>query len=112
MTTYQKLRVLGEGGMGVVHEALQVDLGRRVALKELKPGAQASREARNRFRREIRDLVEIRDPSLITVYDFDLDGFLRTSRLTNAFDLEYDRPTREGFIAIRFQIVTEVTLEE
>src|SRR5205823_757166 len=49
---YRILREIGRGGMGVVYEAEQVSLGRRVALKVLPGHAVGDRQALERFRRE------------------------------------------------------------
>jgi serine/threonine protein kinase len=48
---YRLLQVIGEGGMGVVHEAEDLRLRRRVAIKMIR-GADASPKARARFLRE------------------------------------------------------------
>ena len=52
--SYRIIRRIGAGGMGVVYEAEQVSLGRRVALKVLPPQAQVNPRYLGRFEREAR----------------------------------------------------------
>ncbi|GHE02297.1 serine/threonine-protein kinase [Streptomyces alanosinicus] len=68
---YRLLRRLGRGGMGVVHEAEDVQLGRRVAVKMLTAVEGVSEEdlAWERFQREIRALAQIDHPGVVTLYD-------------------------------------------
>jgi predicted Ser/Thr protein kinase len=59
-------RVLGTGGMGVVHAAFDPDLERRVAVKLLHA---SSADARARLLREARAMAKLSHPNVITVFD-------------------------------------------
>jgi hypothetical protein len=59
---------LGRGGMGIVYEALQVPLGRRVALKVLPAGFALSNAAVIRFRREAHAAALLRHGNIVAVH--------------------------------------------
>ena len=70
---YRLIQQIGEGGMGVVHLALDPH-GRAVALKLLRPHIAHDKDARSRLAREVDVLGRIRDPRVAAVIDADLDG--------------------------------------
>jgi len=71
---YRVIREVGRGGMGVVYEAEQVSLGRRVALKIL-PGVVAKdRKALERFRREARAAARLHHTNIVPVFELGQDG--------------------------------------
>jgi len=64
---YQIVRLLGEGGMGMVFEAEQAESGRRVALKVLNHALDLP-EARKRFLREGRLAAAVSHPNLVYIF--------------------------------------------
>ena len=65
---YKIVRKIGEGGMGVVYEAVQESLGRSVALKVLKDELANDRWFVERFLREARAAAAIDHPNITRVY--------------------------------------------
>lgn len=59
---------LGRGGMGVVYEAEQLLLGRRVALKVLPFAAMLDERNRTRFQNEARAAATLHHPNIVPVY--------------------------------------------
>ncbi len=59
---------LGAGGMGVVHLATQVSLGRRVALKIIRPEQSFFDVARKRFLREAEAVARLQHPGIVPVH--------------------------------------------
>jgi serine/threonine protein kinase/Tfp pilus assembly protein PilF len=65
---YRIVRERGRGGMGVVYEAWQRSMERRVALKVLPPGIAANEKAFQRFLREARAAGMIDHPNVVPVH--------------------------------------------
>src|SRR5262249_54485604 len=65
---YRIVREIGRGGMGVVYEAEQESLGRRVALKVLPPGVQGDPKLVERFQREARAAARLHHTGIVPVF--------------------------------------------
>ncbi len=65
---FELLHELGRGGMGIVYEARQISLKRRVALKLLPPGLGLSGEAVQRFEREAQAAAKLHHTNIVPVY--------------------------------------------
>ncbi|GAB4151501.1 MAG: hypothetical protein Kow00107_02150 [Planctomycetota bacterium] len=70
---YQIIGKLGEGGLGVVYRALQLSMGREVALKLLHPRWNFDEEFKRRFLLEARLLGKLNHENLVQVYDVGKD---------------------------------------
>ncbi|HZY83755.1 MAG TPA: protein kinase [Gemmataceae bacterium] len=77
---FEVLGELGQGGMGLVYRARQVNLNREVALKRVLSGAHARAEETARFRREAEAVARLQHPNIVHVYDIvEADGCLYCS---------------------------------
>ena len=65
---YRIVRELGRGGMGIVYEAEQISLGRRVALKVLPAGATLDATRLKRYQREARVAARLHHTNIVPVY--------------------------------------------
>jgi urea transport system substrate-binding protein len=72
---YRLLRRLGVGGMGIVFEAEDTQLKRKVALKFLRSGLSVSQQSLERFTREAQAACQIDHPHAVATYDVgEIDG--------------------------------------
>jgi eukaryotic-like serine/threonine-protein kinase len=65
---FRIIRELGRGGMGIVYEALQMSLGRRVALKVLQDSAALDPRCLQRFQVEAQAAASLRHPHIVPVF--------------------------------------------
>jgi WD40 repeat protein/serine/threonine protein kinase/Flp pilus assembly protein TadD len=65
---FRILREVGRGGMGIVYEAVQESLGRRVALKVLPSAALLDPRQRQRFQREAKAAARLHHTNIVPVY--------------------------------------------
>lgn len=101
---YRVIRVLGQGGMGCVFEAEDVQLRRRVALKVLISDRMHDVNSRQRFLREARAMAQLRHDHIVTVYHVGQDDnvphlameYLQGKSLDDC--LETDRPLSDEFL--------------
>lgn len=72
---YEIVRIIGSGGMGVVHEAWDTRLERRVAIKTVHPHLLQDPSIALRFENEAKRAARIEHPNVVRVYRVDnLDG--------------------------------------
>jgi eukaryotic-like serine/threonine-protein kinase len=62
-------KLLGQGGMGSVYTATDMELDRRVAIKTMHPHLAAQERFQKRFLQEARAIARLKHPNVITIYD-------------------------------------------
>ncbi len=80
---YEIESLLGQGGMGVVYKARQVNLDRPVALKILPPHLSSNVSFLKRFKREARAVAKLSHSNIIQIFDIAEDNDL------HFFSMEY-----------------------
>src|SRR6266705_782645 len=66
---FKIVRFLAQGGMGEVYEAEDLDLGRRVALKTIRPEIATEPRIIQRFKREITVSLKVNHPNVCRIFD-------------------------------------------
>jgi serine/threonine protein kinase/TolA-binding protein len=101
---------LGEGGMGEVYAAEDINLGRRVALKVLPEQMEEKSDRISRFRREAKAVAALNHPNIVTLYSVEeADGrtFLTMELVQGEPLTNLVRPgglPLERFLEIAFQL--------
>ncbi len=70
LTHYQIKRTLGKGGMGTVYLALQTQINRWVAIKELLPEYSKNKQIRERCRNEASLMANLSHPNIVSLHDY------------------------------------------
>ena len=66
---YKILEEIGQGGFAIVYQALDMELERQVALKELRPTLLRDPEGVKRFKHEARTIARLDHPRIVTIFD-------------------------------------------
>jgi predicted Ser/Thr protein kinase len=109
---YRVLEVLGQGGMGMVFRAQDVQLQRSVALKVMKPSMAATPRARQRFLREAQAMAALKSDHVVTVYQVGEEGsvpFLAMEFLQGETLDQWLRRDEKPSIAQVLRLACEVT---
>ena len=98
---YRRLKPLGSGGMAQVFEGEHTTLGRKVALKLLKPNIADSADFNLRFLRESHAMAQVDHPNVVAIYDAgEVDGIMYMAlELVTGGDL-HKLIKRRGHIAV------------
>jgi formylglycine-generating enzyme required for sulfatase activity len=71
---FKLLHAIGRGGFGVVHEALDTELGRHVAVKLMRTRGEANQELslalESLFKREAETAARLNHPNVVTLHDY------------------------------------------
>ncbi|HZZ39969.1 MAG TPA: protein kinase [Acidobacteriaceae bacterium] len=112
---YEITAILGEGGMGVVYRARDLQLERQVALKVLPPEFAGDPERRTLLEREARLLASLNHPNIAQIYGLHTSGTAQALVMelvegpTLAEFLAGGVPTLENSLSIAIQIVQALT---
>ncbi len=71
---YARVRRIGSGGMGVVYEAFDLHLRRKVAVKRMREELRSDAREKHRFLKEARLAAALKSPNIVEIYSIEEDG--------------------------------------
>ena len=80
---FRIVREVGRGGMGAVFEAIQVSLGRRVALKILRFSSVSDKDAIERFQREAETVATLHHTNIVPIF------FVGSEKSVNYYAMQF-----------------------
>ncbi len=101
---YRLIREVGRGGMGIVYEADQVSLGRRVALKVLSGAGALDPKKLQRFQVEVQAIAQLHHPQIVPIFA------VGSEHGTHYYAMQYiDGPTLADVIHLHRHLGREAT---
>ena len=98
---YKIERKIGEGGMGMVYEAVDQSLGRKVAIKKMNDEIKVNEREKQRFLEEARTVALLRHPNIVeifTIFEEEANIYLVFEFLSGmTLDRLLDKEVRLGF---------------
>jgi len=70
---HEIMALIGEGGMGNVYLGEHTSIGRKVAIKSLRPELALNEEIRKRFKNEAKVMAKLQHPNIVGLYDYHED---------------------------------------
>jgi len=107
--SFQIVRKLGEGGMGIVYKATDLNLNRPVAIKVISPQMLGNTSMHRRFLREARSASALNHPNICTIYqvgqesglDYIVMEFLEGETLRDALKRGAFSPARLARVGVQ-----------
>ncbi|PCJ56933.1 MAG: hypothetical protein COA79_17495 [Planctomycetota bacterium] len=74
MPDYELIKILGEGGMGIVYKAKQISVDREIAIKMIKEKYKSSEQIRNKFLVEAAVTGDLDHPNIVPIHELGADN--------------------------------------
>ena len=105
-------REIARGGMGIVYEAIDSRLQRRVALKTLIAQGQAEEQAVERFQKEAQMTAALQHPGIVPIHEVGIDNGVHYFTMDYIDGMPLDDYVRQGRLSLRkrVQLLQQVAL--